>query len=82
MVTAALEGKLDKVEYKTHPVFRIAMPVNCPGVPSEMLEPVNTWADKGAYEHQAKCLAGKFIENFKRYESGVNAEILASAPIL
>jgi phosphoenolpyruvate carboxykinase (ATP) len=80
MVTAALEGKLDNIEYKNHPVFAIAMPVSCPDVPSEMLDPVNTWSDKGAYYEQAKCLAGKFIENFKQYESGVSPEILASAP--
>jgi phosphoenolpyruvate carboxykinase (ATP) len=82
MVSAALQGKLDNIEYKTHTIFRVAMPVSCPGVPSEMLEPMNTWADKTAYVQQAKCLAGKFIENFKRYESGVSTEILASAPIL
>jgi len=82
MVTAALEGKLDNAEYKIHPNFKVAMPVSVPRVPAEMLDPVNTWADKTAYQQQASCLAGKFIENFKRYESGVSAEILASAPLL
>lgn len=80
MVTAALEGTLDDTEYLNHPVFGIAMPVSCPGVPSNILNPANTWSDKDAYQEQAKCLAGKFIENFKRYGSGVSSEVLASGP--
>ena len=48
MVAAALEGKLDNVGYKKHPIFRIDMPVNCPGVPTEILDPMATWSDKTA----------------------------------
>lgn len=80
MVSAALEGKLDNVEFHNHPIFGIAMPVSCPDVPSEILSPINTWNDKEAYNGHAKCLATKFIENFKPYESGVSHGILASAP--
>jgi phosphoenolpyruvate carboxykinase (ATP) len=80
MVSAALEGKLDTAEFHNHPIFGIAMPVSCPGMPYEILNPINTWADKEAYNVQAKCLATKFIENFKHYESGVSQEIFASAP--
>ena len=80
MITAALEGELDSILYEMHPVFGMQMPVSCPGVPSEILNPRNTWADKEAYDAQAKTLADQFIKNFEKYSSGVSEEILAAAP--
>ncbi|HMI79409.1 MAG TPA: phosphoenolpyruvate carboxykinase (ATP), partial [Ferruginibacter sp.] len=80
MITAALEGKLDKAEYEAHPVFGMMMPKSCDGVPSDILNPRNTWADKEAYDVKAKDLAEQFIKNFEKYASGANAEILAAAP--
>ena len=80
MITAALEGNLDNVAYETHPVFGVAMPTSCPGVPSEVLNPRNTWAEKAAYDEKAKYLAGLFVKNFEKYADGVSAEILAAAP--
>lgn len=80
MITAALEGKLDNVNYETHPVFGVQMPITCPDVPDEVLNPKNTWADKKAYDVTAKNLAQQFIDNFKKYESGVGEEILNAAP--
>ncbi len=63
MVTAALNGDLNDVEYETHPVFNLAMPKICPGVPSEVLDPRNTWEDKEAYDQKAQKLADLFGEN-------------------
>ena len=80
MITAALEGKLDDVKYEPHPVFGMMMPTSCEGVPAEILNPRNTWADKAAYDAQAANLAGQFIKNFEKYASGASAEILAAAP--
>ncbi|MEO6669941.1 MAG: phosphoenolpyruvate carboxykinase (ATP) [Ferruginibacter sp.] len=80
MITAALEGKLDDVAFEAHPVFGMMMPKECPGVPAEVLNPRNTWADKAAYDTKAKELAQQFIKNFEKYASGVSAEILAAAP--
>ena len=80
MITAALEGKLDKVSYIKHPVFGFEMPVEVPGVPSEVLNPAKTWANENEYNQKAKELAQEFIDNFKQYESGVSEEILAAAP--
>jgi len=80
MITAALEGKLNGVDYEQHPVFGVMMPTSCPGVPSEILNPRNTWADKDAYDAKAKNLAEQFINNFQKYSSGVSEEILAAAP--
>ncbi|MGN6418407.1 MAG: phosphoenolpyruvate carboxykinase (ATP) [Pseudobacter sp.] len=80
MITAALEGKLDKMEYHNHPIFGMAIPEGCPGVPTELLDPRNTWADKAAYDAAAKNLASQFIKNFEKYAAGVQEEILAAAP--
>jgi phosphoenolpyruvate carboxykinase (ATP) len=80
MITAALEGKLDNADFITHSVFGMAMPKECPGVPADLLNPVNTWADKKAYDEKTKYLAGLFIKNFEKYAGGVSSEILAATP--
>ena len=80
MITAALEGNLDAVEFNTHEVFGLAMPTSCPDVPDEILNPRSTWADKGAYDAKANELADKFVKNFEQFAEGSSEEILASAP--
>ncbi len=80
MITAALNSELDKVTYEKHPVFGLDMPTTCPDVPSEILNPRNTWADKTAYDAKANELAGKFVKNFEQYAEGTSEEILAAAP--
>lgn len=80
MITAALNGELDKVQYERHPVFGMMMPKSCPNVPDDILNPRNTWDDKTAYDEKAKDLAQQFIKNFEKYASGVSEEILAAAP--
>ncbi len=82
MITAVLEGKLDDVALTTHPVFGMSVPKECPNVPSNVLDPRATWTDKNAYDEKAKFLAGLFIDNFKKYETGVSEEIRAAAPLL
>jgi phosphoenolpyruvate carboxykinase (ATP) len=80
MITAALDGQLDTIEFEEHPVFGMQIPMNCPNVPTEILNPRNTWADKEAYDAMAKNLANQFVKNFEKYASGVSAEIKAAAP--
>jgi phosphoenolpyruvate carboxykinase (ATP) len=80
MITAALEGKLDNAVYENHPVFGMAIPTECPGVPAAILNPRSTWADKNAYDEKASYLAGLFVQNFEKYANGVSKEILAAAP--
>ena len=80
MITSALEGKLDNVDYTTHEIFGLAMPNECENVPADMLNPKNTWADKEAYDTKANHLANEFVKNFKKFEDNANADILAAAP--
>jgi phosphoenolpyruvate carboxykinase (ATP) len=80
MITAALNGELDNVETVRDCMFGFAIPTEVPGVPGYLLQPRNTWLDKAAYDEKAKYLAGLFVENFKKYASGVSQEILAAAP--
>ena len=80
MITAALSGVLSEVQFKTHPIFGVAVPGAVPGVPSEILDPRATWADKTAYDQTASELAEKFIKNFEKYADFASADILAGAP--
>jgi phosphoenolpyruvate carboxykinase (ATP) len=82
LVNAALNGTLDEVATKSDPVFGLAIPEQCPGVPGEILDPRNTWSDKSAYDEKAQQLAAKFISNFKDFEELVSPEIRAAAPRL
>ena len=68
IVHAALDGGLAKAEYSTEPAFGLSIPTACPGVPSELLNPRNSWADKHAYDAQARLLASKFVENFRKFQ--------------
>jgi phosphoenolpyruvate carboxykinase (ATP) len=80
MITAALEGKLNDVAFDTLPVFDLAIPTSCEGVPAEILNPRGTWTDKNAYDETANNLAGQFVKNFEQYASETSADILAAAP--
>ena len=80
LITAALNGDLDQVEYEEHPIFGLAMPTSCPNVPDEVLNPKNTWADKDAYDRKANDLAAQFNKNFRQFESYANEEIMGGAP--
>jgi phosphoenolpyruvate carboxykinase (ATP) len=66
LLDAALRGDLDsgKVDYELHPIFHLQMPTSCPGVPSEILNPRNTWTDQDAYDRQALKLRDMFRANF------------------
>jgi len=80
MITAAINGELKNVEFEAHPVFGVWMPKTCPNVPSEILIPRNTWADKEAYDKKANELANLFIKNFDKYADHANDEIKSAAP--
>jgi len=81
MVTAALTGSLDIVKFSHNDIFNLDVPTECPNVPSEVLEPRNTWVDKDAYDLSAKKLAQMFVDNFKKFEN-VSEEIRLAGPKL
>jgi phosphoenolpyruvate carboxykinase (ATP) len=80
MITAALNGELKNVEFIAHNVFGVLVPQAVPNVPSEILNPRDTWSDKEAYDKKAAELAGLFIKNFEKYADQANEETLAAAP--
>ncbi len=80
MVTAALNGELDDMETAQEPFFGLFIPKHIEGVPDEILNPRNTWADSAAYDEQAAKLAAMFVENFRQFESGVSSEVLKAGP--
>jgi len=79
MIKAALDGALDLVEYEKDPVFHLMMPKTCPDIPSDMLNPRNTWDDKTAYDKTASKLAESFAKNIAKF-SGIAPEIIAAGP--
>ena len=80
MITAALAGALDNVEYETDRIFNLDVPKTCPGVPPEVLKPRNTWPSQAAYDEQAHKLARMFTENFKTFEDDAAPDIKAAGP--
>ena len=82
MVTAALNGELANVDTVPDPVFGVHVPVSCPGVPAEVLNPRNTWAEPEAYDEAARDLARRFQDNFARYEEYVTDEVRAAGPVV
>ena len=67
MVSAAIGGGLDGAAYRRDGLFNLDVPVSCPGVPPEILDPRNTWDDKGAYDESARRLARMFVDNFAKF---------------
>jgi phosphoenolpyruvate carboxykinase (ATP) len=79
MVTAALNGEIDKVPIKYHAIFNLDIPTSCPGVPDEVLDPRNTWSDKDRYDAAARRLAALFVKNFEKF-GNMPKEIVEAGP--
>jgi phosphoenolpyruvate carboxykinase (ATP) len=80
MLNAAIEGLLDDVETCEDPLFGLHIPVNCPEVPTEVLNPRNTWDDKTAYDKESKKLAVMFHNNFEQFSDIVSGEVNLAGP--
>ena len=80
MVRAALAGQLDQVATQTDERFGLAVPVQVPGVPPEVMRPRDTWSDAAAYDAQAQKLAEMFRKNFEKFGSKVSPAIAAAGP--
>jgi phosphoenolpyruvate carboxykinase (ATP) len=80
MVEAAAAGKLKDVPTRRHDIFNLDVPVTCPGVPDEVLDPQSTWPDPESYEIKARELARMFADNFDRFQTSVPAEVTKAGP--
>jgi phosphoenolpyruvate carboxykinase (ATP) len=80
MVRAILDGTLASVPTVEDPVFGVQVPETCPDVPTEILQPRNTWEDKEAYDAQARKLAGMFADNFVQFVDSASDEVKAAGP--
>jgi phosphoenolpyruvate carboxykinase (ATP) len=80
LLNAALDGSLLNVEYQTDPVFGFQVPRTCDSVPASVLNPSESWPSKDNYMQKYKELAARFVENFKKFESGCPPEVIAAGP--
>jgi phosphoenolpyruvate carboxykinase (ATP) len=80
MLRAALTGKLDNLAYTPDPFFGVGVPNQCPDVPTEVLSPRTTWADKRAYDATAKRLAREFAHNFEQFAKDVPEAVRRAGP--
>jgi phosphoenolpyruvate carboxykinase (ATP) len=80
MITEVLNGEFAEAEFKHDDTFNLDVPQSCPGVPAEILNPRDTWADKEAYDKTAKKLAGMFHKNFTEKYPNMPAEIVQAGP--
>jgi phosphoenolpyruvate carboxykinase (ATP) len=79
LLRAALDGSLARVEFARDPFFGLMMPKAVPGIPSEVLNPRETWADKAAYDRQAQHLVSLFERNFETFAGAVGEDVKAAA---
>ncbi len=80
MVEAATNGSLRDVDTRRHAIFNLDIPVSCPGVPDEVLDPQQTWDDPAAYEERAWELARMFVKNFERFADSVPPAVIKAGP--
>ncbi|MEO0560124.1 MAG: phosphoenolpyruvate carboxykinase (ATP), partial [Bacteroidota bacterium] len=80
IIDAIHDGSLAQSPTTQDPIFGIAIPTECAGVPNDILIPRNTWADKDAYDRQATKLAKLFVDNFEQFREGSSEAILSAAP--
>jgi len=80
LLAAALDGSLRDASFRTDPNFGFAVPAAVTGVDPAVLDPRQTWADKAAYDRQARRLTGMFVDNFAKFEAHVDATVLGAAP--
>ncbi|MEN6556419.1 MAG: phosphoenolpyruvate carboxykinase (ATP) [Anaerolineaceae bacterium] len=81
MISAVLQGSLNEAPTHEHPIFRVSIPDEVAGVPQNVLNPEQSWADQQAYAREALGLAEKFAENFKKYKASVPESVAASGPV-
>jgi len=82
LLNAALAGQLADVAYSPDPIFGFEVPQSCDGVPPDVLDPASSWPSRETYMQKYRELAGRFVENFRKFESATPAEIARCGPRL
>jgi phosphoenolpyruvate carboxykinase (ATP) len=82
MIDAIHDGSLLEAPKETEPVFGLAVPTRCPGVPTDILRPRETWDDPAAYDEKARTLVGLFDDHFARYEDMATPAVAEAGPQL
>ena len=80
LLNAALDGKLDEIQYRKDKLFGFEVPLSCPDVPEDVLEPSNSWGDKDEYWKKYDALSSRFIENFKLFQEGCSQDVIDAGP--
>ena len=80
LLNATLDGKLDDVQYRKDKLFGFEVPLSCPDVPEDVLEPSNSWGDKDEYWKKYDALSARFIENFKLFQEGCSQDVIDAGP--
>jgi phosphoenolpyruvate carboxykinase (ATP) len=80
LLNAALDGKLDKVEYRKDKLFGFEVPLSCPDVPEDVLDPSSSWGNKDEYWKKYDALAARFNENFKLFEKDTSEDVKKAGP--
>jgi len=80
LLNAALEGELSDVKFRKDKLFGFEVPLACPDVPEDVLEPSNAWGNKDDYWKTYDGLAARYIENFKLFAEGCPPEVAAAGP--
>src|SRR6056297_744825 len=81
MLSEALNGNLENIKFTEEPIFGLSIPEEVEGIPSEILNPRNTWNDKEAYDKKANQLADMFNKNFDQFKKQATDEILEAGPV-
>ena len=82
LLNAALSGQLANAPMRVDPFFGFEVPTAAEGIDAAILDPRTTWADKDAYDAQARELVDMFRANFAKFETHVDADVIAAAPVL
>ena len=80
LLTAALDGSLAQCRFPHRQIFRLRGADLAAGRRADILDPVNTWADKAEFDKTARALVGMFQKNFAKFEAQVDADVRAAAP--
>jgi phosphoenolpyruvate carboxykinase (ATP) len=80
LLTAALDGSLNRADFRTDPYFGFSVPTSVPGVEPHILYPVKTWANKADFAEMAQRLVTMFTDNFRKFEAHVDSDVKAAAP--